>query len=119
MVMFAGVASNICGWFEARRPSEGRRRPSTRDNTNKHQKFRAPKPPTAAVVARVSANLVLHLPFPSSVNMPLRSETIPDGIIRLNKLVAKLNAAPKLHLPGVKALRISFSGQTMNHIGAR
>ena len=51
--------------------------------------------------------------------MPLRSETLPDGIIRLNKLVAKLNAAPKLHLPGVKALRISFSGQTMNHIGAR
>ncbi|KJA21860.1 hypothetical protein HYPSUDRAFT_165018, partial [Hypholoma sublateritium FD-334 SS-4] len=51
--------------------------------------------------------------------MPARSETLPGGIIRLNKLVSWLNAAPKLQLPGVKALRISFSGQTMNHIGAR
>lgn len=50
--------------------------------------------------------------------MPVRSESFPGGIIRLQQLLSNLKAAPKLKLDGVKTLRIAFS-PVGNHIGAR
>lgn len=50
--------------------------------------------------------------------MPPRSQTLPEGIQQLSKLVAHLNSAPKLSLQNVKNLRICLAAKN-DHYGAR